>query len=1271
MQTDFTKPGYLSGIRDTSEKPPEDTNDRDIPTLVKDETIGLVKPVVGLGRTITQAARIGVDAIPKDYRPDWLGDGAHGPVADVDRSVGSAEKWLEDQRSARDKALDTVSPFPGADDRSFWKEPVASTIHAATPFVIPALAAVATGGASLAGQVAMGTLFGTLGVGGDLSKLRDAADNLPVDQLKKLPQWQEFGGDAEAARNQLFKDTVDIKTEAVTFGVNALTFGAFLNGLGSPAKKALAARLKNMLIEGGSGTTLGAGQGAVGSYSEQLGKVRRGEQENIDPAAMSAETKRGATFGAPMALYGFAAPPHLGGKEATEATPWKPPPGYDEYGNKIPDGGGPPAGYDEYGNPTSTPPVPPGAPPPGGPGTGYDPYGNRLPGVPTTGYDEYGNAVTAPPPPPPGGPAPLDTDVKSVAAQALKTDAPTPPPMQPQDIFAPPLPNNKPGISETPRPSPSGPAGPSPALPPQVSQGEGPPPQATAAPPPSSPPAVPRGPAPAEATAAPVAPVPSPVARTEPAAGTAPVRTPPVQPTAPEHIVPPQEGAPHGGVTLDGVMAGMTPEDAATVKQLLDMGTHKGNASSVDEQRLQAILAKYGLGMPIEKPPVAERPTTPSPDWVEHNVDAIRQTADRLGLTPRIKELAERGDMTADQISKALGGQMSAADVRTVRSSLGIEGIGGPGNIGRTETPPQGGGEAVDRVSTSITPEVRNPTEQDKQAALGLAKSLKVGDAIVDDSGSRLVVTDVMPTAVAVRNDEGKHGTLKHTELASGEFLSVPQITTSGERVMSTPSRIERAGSTDTSLGARLSPEAQQHMRDQATAAEANRKAAVETALQAEHARNAKVAALQNVGTPPRTGKVKTGVERALEASIKVWKASETKTPEAWVALRKRAMQADYLRREGGLEPKYVKQLGEGPGGPEPRISPEMEQRFGQKREVPSLQGEKPTPAEAKLIAGIEKLRADMQHPTPSLSEQTAQRLESTDPNYRAPTRGRGVVETRQVPTSRLTPQQFERRLKPLRAEAQRLDAERHAAGKPAMFERALPRAPGERTVEQQFNDHVAVLNMHRHEPPDQFVRIKSVRDALDGLDRIINDPNQPRPLYVPEWIRQKLARTPEGTVSPEFDAHIRAANEDLYRQARKTAGDRLYQAGQPSDVPAPGLHIPGTCKRASSPRKVRHRRSRMSAHFWSPKKARRKSRRTASSIPSRSSCAVSALPISRRDRSCGRNNRPRRRPPRRDARHRRRHMPRDWRASSRRRKRARRRKHAVSREPRLRQAGG
>lgn len=514
MLNDFSKPGFVSGIGQSDDNPPEDTNDRSWGTFAADTAIGLAKPIVGAARTVTQAARMGLDAIPKEDRPEFLGDAAHGPVADVDRSLGGAEKWLEDKRSARDKALDTDTPFPGKDDRSFWREPVAATIHQAVPLVPMIAGAVLTGGTSLAAEAGTAATFGILGVGSSLNSLRDAADNMPVDQLKQLPQWHDFGGDIDATRNQVFKDSVDLKTEAATAIANGLTFGAFLQGIGSPAKKLLAQRLKSMFIGGAEGTAVGAAQGAVNAYGEQLGKVRRGEQENIDPAAIATDTERGTAFGPVMAAHHFISPHRPGAAPADKPPPPK---------------------LDTDVTSTLSQALQPDAPLPETPPLGSD-----------TGVPGPQQAPSAPLPPQfpsierPGMPQPGDFP----PTEGAPPSPPGPPPIQPGGGPPPPTP--------APPPSPGGEGGGGAPVPPPVvtptaplrprfasiEQPGLPSPHEFGAEPetavPSSPAAVVRGPAPAEAApAVPARPAPV-VAREEPAAGSAALRETPARVAGPE-----------------------------------------------------------------------------------------------------------------------------------------------------------------------------------------------------------------------------------------------------------------------------------------------------------------------------------------------------------------------------------------------------------------------------------------------------------------------------------------------------------------------------------------------------------------------------------------------------------------------------------------------------------------------------------------------------------------------------------------------------------------
>jgi len=93
------------------------------------------------------------------------------------------------------------------------------------------------------------------------------------------------------------------------------------------------------------------------------------------------------------------------------------------------------------------------------------------------------------------------------------------------------------------------------------------------------------------------------------------------------------------------------------------------------------------------------RPTGPTdvdgpvPDWLTANNAEAVAFAKRLGLTDQVANLARAGK-TAREISDALGGRLSAAEVRAVRESLGIAPIGpqggmlAPRGIPETAVPP-------------------------------------------------------------------------------------------------------------------------------------------------------------------------------------------------------------------------------------------------------------------------------------------------------------------------------------------------------------------------------------------------------------------------------------------------------------------------------------------------------------------------------------------------------------------------------------------------------
>lgn len=104
-------------------------------------------------------------------------------------------------------------------------------------------------------------------------------------------------------------------------------------------------------------------------------------------------------------------------------------------------------------------------------------------------------------------------------------------------------------------------------------------------------------------------------------------------------------------------------------------------------------------------PPVESTPAPdvdgPTPDWMKDNAASAVAFAERLGLTGKIGDLAKAGK-TAAEISEAIGGKLSAAEVRAVRDHLGIEAAGPSGgllaqipNSGKTTTPPPKSGDFV------------------------------------------------------------------------------------------------------------------------------------------------------------------------------------------------------------------------------------------------------------------------------------------------------------------------------------------------------------------------------------------------------------------------------------------------------------------------------------------------------------------------------------------------------------------------------------------------
>ena len=368
MRSSFSLPSYGSGVSAEVEQPKPNTEDRSWGELATDVAIDVVgRPVVGALRTGAQAWRMAEDQ-------------PRGLAVDVEQGLGAAENWLTEQRSDRARALDTLSVDPRGNERSFWREPIAGAIHTALPSVGYGAAAIATGGSSLLAQIGTAAAMGAVGAGESINELRDFADRTPVAELKKLPIWdglmREFSGDEAAARHKLFKDIIDPKSQIFNFFVNAANFPALKHGLRAPGVgKAVGERLKAAGYGAAEGVALGAAETGTEEYAQQLAKVRTGEQQAIDTGDISGAIMRGSVFGAPMAAWHAAAPPHR------RATPLG-----TDVGATAEDQLAPPGG----------PPAPPEAPP-------------RAGGVPPpvpSGPPEGGTQV------PPGGPAPRPAPVE-------------------------------------------------------------------------------------------------------------------------------------------------------------------------------------------------------------------------------------------------------------------------------------------------------------------------------------------------------------------------------------------------------------------------------------------------------------------------------------------------------------------------------------------------------------------------------------------------------------------------------------------------------------------------------------------------------------------------------------------------------------------------------------------------------------------------------------------------------------------------------------------
>ena len=273
---DELDPTFLRGIQPDSANEP-DPDKRSWGEAIRDIGIKVADPVISAARTVSTVARAAEDD-------------AHGPAASVDRWLGRQQKGIQDEGlSPKQKALDESKWFNvGPDDRSAWEHPFEKLGSEALGLVAPGVAAIASGGASIAGQVAAGAAIGALTSGGAVAKIQDYTDQAPLAELQKLPIFADLyrnnGGDELDARQQLFKKSVDLVSVATNAGANMLTFGALGHALGKATgvQSGLAAFVQRAAFGAGEGAVLGATQGATGNVVEQKAEIAQGRRSDLD-----------------------------------------------------------------------------------------------------------------------------------------------------------------------------------------------------------------------------------------------------------------------------------------------------------------------------------------------------------------------------------------------------------------------------------------------------------------------------------------------------------------------------------------------------------------------------------------------------------------------------------------------------------------------------------------------------------------------------------------------------------------------------------------------------------------------------------------------------------------------------------------------------------------------------------------------------------------------------------------------------------------------------
>jgi len=277
MPNDFADPNFLVGLKDPLEKPAPDTANRSLGRAAVDTALQVGEGALSFARIPTQMFRN-------------LSDDPNGNAAAVDRAVGGAQEYVNKELiSPAGQAIATNKWMPTQPgDRSAMNQPVATAISDLTGLVPSIAVGAMTGGGGPAGLA----LFGAQGASDALAQVRDYTDQTPKEELLKFEPFRaamrEFNGDEAAARNKLFKDSVDVWDVAINAAANAAEFGTVVRAM-APAKQELVGFLqKRFLGRAGVGAVEGAAggvaEGLASETTQQRAKVKMGVQPDVDVA---------------------------------------------------------------------------------------------------------------------------------------------------------------------------------------------------------------------------------------------------------------------------------------------------------------------------------------------------------------------------------------------------------------------------------------------------------------------------------------------------------------------------------------------------------------------------------------------------------------------------------------------------------------------------------------------------------------------------------------------------------------------------------------------------------------------------------------------------------------------------------------------------------------------------------------------------------------------------------------------------------------------------